>query len=131
MDIPLELSFHNMDSSDALKAAVTAHVGRLEQFHDHIIGCRVVIEMPHKSHRTGQNIPDVHVVVRVPGKELVVSREPARTGDKKVAADAYGMLDDAFRAVQQQLKDYRRIIQGDVKYKSGEPRGARGDSGIA
>jgi len=67
----------------------------------------------------------------VPGKELVVSREPARTGDKKVAADAYGMLDDAFRAVQQQLKDYRRIIQGDVKYKSGEPRGARGDSGIA
>ena len=131
MDTPLELSFHNMDSSDALKAAVGEHVAKLEQFHDHIIGCRVVIEMPHKSHRTGQNIPDVHVVVRVPGKELVVSREPARTGDKKVAADAYGMLDDAFRAVQQQLKDYRRIIQGDVKYKSGEPRGARGDSGIA
>jgi ribosome-associated translation inhibitor RaiA len=131
MDTPLELSFHNMDSSDALKAAVGEHVAKLEQFHDHIIGCRVVIEMPHKSHRTGQNIPDVHVVVRVPGKELVVSREIARTGDKKVAADAYGMLDDAFRAVQQQLKDHRRIIQGDVKYKSGEPRGARGDSGIA
>ena len=131
MDTPLELSFHNMDSSDALKTAVDGHLSKLTQFHDHIIGCRVVIEMPHKSHRTGQNIPDVHVVVRVPGKELVVSREPARTGDKKVAADAYGMLDDAFRAVQQQLKDYRRIIQGDVKYKSGEPRGARGDSGIA
>jgi ribosome-associated translation inhibitor RaiA len=131
MDTPLELSFHNMDSSDALKTAVDGHLAKLKQFHDHIIGCRVVIEMPHKSHRTGQNIPDVHVVVRVPGKELVVSREPARTGDKKVAADAYGMLDDAFRAVQQQLKDYRRIIQGDVKYKSGEPRGARGDSGIA
>ncbi len=131
MDIPLELSFHKMDSSDALKTAVDNHLAKLEQFHDHIIGCRVVIEMPHKSHRTGQNIPDVHVVVRVPGKELVVSRETLRAGDKKAAADAYGMLDDAFRAVQQQLKDYRRIIQGDVKYKNGEPRGARGVTDIA
>ena len=36
-DIPLELSFHNMASSDALKAAVREHVNKLEQFHDHII----------------------------------------------------------------------------------------------
>ena len=41
MDIPLELSFHNVESSDALKASVQAHVQKLEQFHDHIIGCRV------------------------------------------------------------------------------------------
>ena len=44
MDIPLELSFHNMEPSDALKAAVREHVNKLEQFHDHIIGCRVVVE---------------------------------------------------------------------------------------
>ena len=130
MDIPLELSFHNMDSSDAVKAAVEEHVGRLEQFHDHIIGCRVVIEMPHKSHRTGQNIPDVHVVLRVPGKELVVSREMARAVDRKKPADAYAAIDNAFAAAMSQLKDYRRIIQGDVKYKSGEPRGARGETGL-
>src|SRR5262249_26307630 len=130
MDIPLELSFHNMDSSDAMKAAVEEHVGRLEQFHDHIIGCRVVIEMPHKRHRTGQNIPDVHVILRVPGKELVVSREMARRVARKNPADAYAALDNAFNAAVGQLKDYRRIIQGDVKYKSGEPRGARGESGM-
>ncbi len=118
MDIPLELSFHNMDSSDALKTAVAGHLAKLEQFHDHIIGCRVVIEMPHKSHRTGQNIPDVHVVVRVPGEELVVSRETAHAGSKKSPTDAYAVLDDAFRAAQQQLKDYHRIRQGDVKSKS-------------
>ncbi len=40
MDIPLELTFHNVEPSDALKAAVRGHVNRLEQFHDHIIGCR-------------------------------------------------------------------------------------------
>ena len=130
MDIPLELSFHNMDPSDALKAAVAEHVGRLEQFHDHIIGCRVVIEMPHKRHRTGQNIPDVHVVLRVPGKELVVSREVARAADRRKPADAYAALDNAFAAAVTQLKDYRRIVQGDVKYKSGATRGARGQTNI-
>jgi ribosome-associated translation inhibitor RaiA len=117
MDIPLELSFHNMDSSDALKTAVDGHIAKLEQIDDHIIGCRVVIEMPHKSHRTGQNIPDVHVVVRVPGKELVVSREAAHANGKKAPTDAYALLDDAFRAAQQQLKDYRRILHGEVKAK--------------
>ena len=86
--------------------------------HEVDCGCRVVIEMPHKSHRTGQNVPDVHVVVRVPGKELVVSREMAHAESKKSPTDAYAVLDDAFRAAQQQLKDYRRIRQGDVKTKS-------------
>src|SRR5580698_587494 len=107
MDIPLELSFHNMASSDALKVAVDAHVERLEQFHAHLVGCRVVIEMPHKSHRTGQNIPDVHIVLRVPGKELVVSREMAHASGRKKATDAYAVLDNAFAAALSQLKAHR------------------------
>ena len=44
MDIPLELSFHNMDSSDTLKAAVKQHIAKLEQIFDRIVGCRVTIE---------------------------------------------------------------------------------------
>jgi ribosome-associated translation inhibitor RaiA len=131
MDIPLELSFHNMAPSDALKIAVDTHVERLEQFHAHLVGCRVVIEMPHKSHRTGQNIPDVHIVLRVPGKELVVSREMAHASGRKKATDAYAVLDNAFAAALSQLKAHRRIVQGDVKYKSGEPRGARGENGVS
>jgi ribosomal subunit interface protein len=130
MDIPLELSFHNLEPSDALKAAVQEHVNRLEQFHDHIIGCRVVIEIPNKSQKATGNPPDVHIVIRVPGKEIVVSREYKDNGHKKAANDAYSVLEDAFRVAQQQLKDYRRISHGDVKYKSGEPRGAAGESGL-
>jgi ribosomal subunit interface protein len=118
MDIPLELSFHNVEASDALKAAVREHVGRLEQFHDHIIGCRVVIEMPHRSQKAIGNPPDVHIVVRVPGKEIVVSRELAHAGHKKAATDAYAVLDNAFAVAQQQLKDHRRVSHGDVKHKS-------------
>ena len=119
MDIPLELSFHNLKSSDALKAAVRAHVDKLEQFHDHIIGCRVVIELPHKSQKASGNPPDVHIVVRVPGKEIVVSKELAHNGHKKAATDAYAVLDNAFAVAQHQLKAYRRVLHGDVKYKNG------------
>ena len=124
MDIPLELSFHNMKSSDALKKAVEKYLRRLEKLHGHLIGCRVVIEMPHKNHRAGQNLPDVHIVLRVPGKELVVSREMARAGGKKIATDAYAVLDSAFSVAEDQLKDHRRIVKGDVKSKNGR-RAAR------
>jgi len=130
MDIPLELSFHNMDPSDSLKAAVREHVGRLEQYHDHIIGCRVVIELPHKSQKASGNPPDVHIVLRVPGKEIVVSKELNHAGHKKSATDAYAVLDNAFAVAASRLKDYRRLTRGDVKYKSGEPRGAGGRSGL-
>jgi ribosome-associated translation inhibitor RaiA len=122
MDIPLELSFHNLEPSDALKTAVSGHVAKLEHFHDHIIGCRVVIEIPNKSQKASGNPPDVHIVVRIPNKEIVVSREYKDNGHKKAATDAYAVLDEAFAVAQKQLKDYRRISHGDVKYKSGETR---------
>jgi ribosome-associated translation inhibitor RaiA len=130
MDIPLELSFHNLEPSDALKASVEAHVQKLEQFHDHIIGCRVAIEMPHRSQKSSGNQPDVHIVVRVPGKEIVVSKELAHAGHKKSATDAYAVLDNAFAVAASRLKEYRRITHGDVKYKSGEPRGTSGPSAL-
>ena len=121
MDISLELSFHNVKPSDALKASVYDHVEKLEEFHHRIIGCHVVIEMPHKSQKASGKPPDVHIVVRVPGKEIVVSREYSHGGHKKAATDAYAVLDEAFLVAQTHLKDYRRVSHGDVKHK-GEPR---------
>jgi ribosome-associated translation inhibitor RaiA len=118
MDIPLELSFHNVEPSDALKNAVQDHVNKLEKFHDHVIGCRVSIEMPHRSQKAVGNPPDVHIVIRVPGKEIVVSRELRHDGHKKAATDVYMVLEDAFLVAQQQLKNYRRISHGDVKHKT-------------
>jgi hypothetical protein len=124
MDIPLELAFHNMPPSEAMASQVRRQVAGLERFYGHIIGCRVVIEMPHKSHRPGQNAPDVHVLVRVPGREIVISRELTRARDKKSATNAYAVLRDAFRAVEGRLKDYRRQQRGEVKAKEASPVGS-------
>jgi len=123
MDIPLELAFHNLAPSDALKDMVRQHVAELDRFYDHIIGCRVAIEMPHKSHRPGQNDPDIHVVLRVPGREIVVTREPHGMRERGGAADVYGALRETFHAAQNRLKDYKRQRQGEVKTH------ADGDSG--
>jgi ribosome-associated translation inhibitor RaiA len=131
MDIPLELSFHNMKSSDGLQTAVSDHVARLEKMHDHIIGCRVVIEMPHKGHRMGQNLPDIHILLRLPGKEIAVTREMVHAAGWKSATDAYAVLDNAFAVAASRLREHRRVAQGAVKYKSGQPRGASGPSGMA
>lgn len=108
MDIPLELAFHNMAPSDGLSAAVRQQVARLERVYDHIIGCRVVIEMPHKRHRPGNNTPDVHVLLRVPGREIIVSHGQSHAANRKSANNAYAVLAEAFTATQQRLKDFRR-----------------------
>jgi len=122
MDIPLELSFNNMEPSDALKAAVNGHIARLEQYYGRILSCRVSIDLPHKSQKASGNQPDVRIVVRVPGKEIVISRGMNHKGHKKADNDAYAVLDEAFATVQQRLKEWRRVIQGDVKSKSGEAK---------
>ena len=46
-------------------------------------------------------------------------RPPAdKPGLLVAATDAYAVLDEAFLVAQKQLKDYRRVSHGDVKYKS-------------
>ena len=44
--------------------------------------------MPHKNQKATGNPPDVHIVISVPGKEMVVSRELKHTGHKKADIDA-------------------------------------------
>jgi len=105
MDISLELAFHNIAPSGPLTEAVRRHMGRLERRYDHIIGCRVVIEMQHKRNRLARNTPNVHVVLRVPGREIIVSRELAHLENRP--ANAYAVLSAAFEAMGQRLMDYR------------------------
>ena len=40
MDRPLEIAFHNMESSESLESMIRAHVERLDKRHGRLIGCR-------------------------------------------------------------------------------------------
>ena len=77
MDTPLEIAFHNMDSSNGLEARIRERAAKLERFHNHITSCHVVVEVPNRS-QGGAKGYHVRVECRVPGKELVVSHDRAR-----------------------------------------------------
>jgi cold shock CspA family protein/ribosome-associated translation inhibitor RaiA len=122
MDIPLELAFHNVDPSAEIEALIREHVARLEKLYPHLIGCRVSVEMLHKQHKTG-NVPEVHIAIRVPGREIAISREPHKAKQRRAAPNIHTSVKDAFRAAEKRLKDFKRMQQGDVKVKEAPIQG--------
>ena len=115
MLVPLQITYRGMDESAALSAVVQAKVRKLERFYEHIGGCRVLIEIPHRHKRTGEHV-HVRIDLTVPGQELVVEREPALRARHE---DAYVAVTDAFRAARRELLDWSRRHRGDVKSHTG------------
>jgi cold shock CspA family protein len=111
MQMPPQISFHQLDPSPALAADVKKWVDELERFFDRIISCRVSIEAPHRHHHQGR-LYRVRIEIGVPGEHIVVRRSPDEHG---AHADAYVAVRDAFREARRQLEDYARRMRGDVK----------------
>jgi ribosomal subunit interface protein len=108
---PLQITFHNVDSSPALRSYVEQKAEKLEKYFDRITSCRVAVTAPHQHHQHG-NHWQICVELSVPGAELVVNRSP----DKSAAhTDAYAAIDVAFDEAQRQLKSYAQKHRGDVK----------------
>jgi len=116
MDIPLEIAFHNAQPSAEIETLIRKHIGRLEKLYPHLIGCRISVEMPRKQHRNG-NVPEVHIAIRVPGREIAISREPHKVRQRRATANVQTAVKDAFRAAEQRLKDFKELQYGEVKMK--------------
>lgn len=111
MAVPVQVSFRGIDPSEFLEAEVRQRAEVLGRFSDRIIACKVVLEPSHKNHHKG-NIYHVRIDLTVPGKEIVVSRDP---GGNHAHEDMHVAIRDAFQAAKRQLEDYQRISNGDVK----------------
>lgn len=106
MKTPLQITFRDMEHSDALETHIREKAAKLETFFDHIMSCRVVVEMPHQHKHQGKFF-NVRIDVGVPGKEIVVNRDQHE--------DVYVALRDGFEAAKRQLKDYAHRLHGDTK----------------
>ena len=106
MEIPLQISLHGIEHSNALYNAIREKADKLERYYDHIMSCRVVLELAGRHKRHGKQF-SVRIDLKVPGGELVVTRE--HDEDLQIA------LRDAFDAARRQLEDYARGQRGDVK----------------
>lgn len=102
MEIPLQVTWRNVEKSDVLEAEIRTRAEKLNEFHDHIMSCRVVVEASHRHHHQG-NLYRIRIDLRVPDHELVVTRDP---GDEHAHEDIYVTVRDAFDAMRRQLQDY-------------------------
>jgi ribosomal subunit interface protein len=109
-----DITFHNLDSSPAIREAILEHMAKLERLYDRITTCRCSVEKRHNQHRTG-NVYEVHVEIVVPNGALAVSREPHKAKERYASPDIHTSLRDAFRAAERQLKEYKEQLRGDVK----------------
>lgn len=111
MQMPLQISFHGMDPSPAIEARIREKATKLERFSDRIIGCRVVVEAPHRHHRHGK-LYNVRIDLSVPGKDIFVGRSGPLNHAHE---DVYVAIRDAFNAAARQLEDHVRRMRSDVK----------------
>lgn len=119
MQLPIEINFRQMEPSEALEEKIREKAHALEQFYDRIMSCHVVVEMSHKNHHQG-NLFHVRIDLRVPGKELVVSRDPK---NNHAHEDAHVAVRDAFEAMKRQLKSFARTQRRDIKTHEAPPHG--------
>lgn len=131
MQLPVQITYRNMDASEALTARIQEESAKLDEFFPRITSCRVVVEAPHRHHKWGE-LFHIRIELGVPGTELVVSHEPSphaslshEEGEaaavKKSAEihpehkDAYVAIRDAFLSARRQLQDYSSRLRGEVK----------------
>ncbi|HET9579134.1 MAG TPA: HPF/RaiA family ribosome-associated protein [Usitatibacter sp.] len=95
MQVPLQITFRNIDRSDALETRIRADASKLERFHPRITRCRVTIEETLRHHSQGRQFA-VAIEVRVPGKDLSALKDDE---------DVYVAVRDGFVAMRRQLED--------------------------
>jgi ribosome-associated translation inhibitor RaiA len=104
MQQPLQVTFHNLPHSDALEEDIRERVAKLEGLHGRLIGCRVVVDSPHRTQVKGKTYA-VRIEMQVVGGEVVVSREPV--GEWRVA------MNEAFDVAKRRLKEHAAKQRGD------------------
>ena len=120
MQMPIQITFHDLPPSPALEAAALEEIPALESVFDRIVSCRVAIEKPHQHHHKG-NIYRVRIDLGVPGKHIVIGRSPE---DHLEHTDAHLALRDAFRVARRRLQEHAQHVRGEVKSHTPHPERA-------
>lgn len=101
-----EIEFVGCDPSDAVTALIEKKLRKLQQFFDRITAAYVTIRVPH--HRGNRPFFHVHIHLDVPGRSIVVNREPERNEEHMDIGIA---VRDAFDKATRQLEDHARVIK--------------------
>ena len=120
LQVPLEIAFHNIDSSEWAEQEIRARVADLEKIYDRLVSCRVRVDQRAKN-STGTIPPVVHIELGIPGRpDLVVSHEPEHLLRKYQRPDLHKAINEAFRIAERQLLDLKE--QARRPHQGGAPR---------
>src|SRR3989338_7354225 len=108
MQKPVQVTFRNLDRSEAIVDIVEEKASKLEHYFDQIISCHVVIEKPHKHQHKGEHF-HVRVDIKVPNTEIVTGRDPEQDTRH---VDLHSAINDAFEASTRRLKAHVDRLQG-------------------
>jgi ribosome-associated translation inhibitor RaiA/cold shock CspA family protein len=111
MQVPLEIAFHNIESSAWAEQEIRTRVAELEKIFDRLVSCRVRIDQRNKD-LTGTIPPVVHIELGIPGRgEIVVSHEPDRLLRKYQHPDLHKAINEAFRVAERRLHDVKEQLE--------------------
>jgi cold shock CspA family protein len=126
---PLQITYRRVKPTPQIEEWIRDEAEKLDTFYNHVMACRVAIEVPHRHRRKGDSY-HVRIDVKVPGGEVVVNREPSLAREMRdlgeIAPSKQLELDStqkhlraaikaAFRTAERRLQDYARCQRGDIK----------------
>ena len=106
MKLPLEISARDVRINDVTEELIRDKALKLDRFYDQIIGCRVKVDIPHRSQRNGI-MYNVRIDITVPGGKLIVKREPDE--------DLHVAIVNSFETAQRRVTEYAEKQRGEVK----------------
>lgn len=111
MQIPLQITFRNMEASEPLESYIRERAAKLDSICENMVGCRVVVEAPPKHQRKG-GLFHASIDITLPKETIVINREPDL---HKSYHDAHVVVRDVFDTAQRKLRDFVSRQKGEVK----------------
>lgn len=102
MQIPYDVSYRDVDKTDALSSLIDEKIGKLEEVCDHISSCHIAVEKTHDHPKSGSPYRVRLDITVPPGHEIAVVKSPD-DGVQYEPLDT--VIRSAFDAAVRQLKE--------------------------
>src|SRR3954468_9356151 len=115
MVIPVQVTFRNMSTSDALEATIREKAANFDRLPPRLImGCRVAVEAERHRQMRG-SLFRVRIDLTVAQGEIVASGNTTQPAPHE---NAYIAVNEAFDEIRRRLEDHAQRIRGEVKRHS-------------